>query len=401
MSAQHVLVLNCGSSSLKFAILNTQTGEELISGLAEKLASDAPHIKYKLNGEKHLINLEPNAAHQRAISQLVSLVKDNQLADSLIAVGHRVVHGGEHFTESVLIDDEVLGAIEKTASLAPLHNPANLQGIHAAQQAFSDLPQIAVFDTAFHQTMENTQFLYPLPYSLYQQHGVRRYGFHGTSHYYVSQQAIQLLELENQHSRLVSAHLGNGCSVCAILNGKSVDTSMGLTPLEGVVMGTRSGDIDPGLFTFLHQQLNYSAAEIDQLLNKQSGLLGISELSNDCRTIEEAHLAGNGQATLAIEIFCYRLAKQIAAYLVPLGGLDGLIFTGGIGENSNIIREKVLYHLAFLGLHIDTERNFAARFGNTGQINDSQDAISALVIPTNEEWVICQDAARIAQELPA
>ncbi|MGJ8485029.1 acetate kinase [Pseudoalteromonas sp. SYSU M81236] len=394
----HVLVLNCGSSSLKFAILDATTSDEVISGLAERLGSDTPSIKYKYNGEKKLIELAKGQAHDAAIAELVKLVNNLGLADNLIAVGHRVVHGGEHFTESVLIDDDVLAAIEKTATLAPLHNPANLLGIRTAKQAFSALPQIAVFDTAFHQTMPNIAYLYALPYSLYKEHGVRRYGFHGTSHYYVAGEAAKLLGKEREQTNVISAHLGNGCSVCAIKDGKSVDTSMGLTPLEGLVMGTRSGSIDPGLFTFLTQQLNYTAQEIDDLLNKQSGLLGISELSNDCRTIEEAAVEGHPQANLALDIFCYRLAKQIAAFLVPLQRLDALIFTGGIGENSDIIRDKVITQLGFLGLECDEDANLAARFGKEGLISKGQAHAKAFVIPTNEEWVIANDAARIAQE---
>ncbi|WP_462179867.1 acetate kinase [Pseudoalteromonas gelatinilytica] len=397
-SPQHVLVLNCGSSSLKFAILDATTSDEVISGLAERLGSDTPSIKYKYNGEKQLIELAKGQAHDAAIAELVKLVNELGLADNLIAVGHRVVHGGEHFTESVLIDDNVLTAIEKTAALAPLHNPANLLGIRTAQQAFSTLPQIAVFDTAFHQTMPNIAYLYALPYSLYKEHGVRRYGFHGTSHYYVAGEAAKLLGKEREQTNVISAHLGNGCSVCAIKDGKSVDTSMGLTPLEGLVMGTRSGSIDPGLFTFLTQQLNYSVQEIDDLLNKQSGLLGISELSNDCRTIEEAAVEGHPQANLALDIFCYRLAKQIAAFLVPVQRLDALIFTGGIGENSDIIRDKVITQLGFLGLECDEAANLAARFGKEGLISKGKAHAKAFVIPTNEEWVIANDAACIAKE---
>ncbi|MCQ8881729.1 acetate kinase [Pseudoalteromonas shioyasakiensis] len=397
-SPHHVLVLNCGSSSLKFAILDATTSDEVISGLAERLGSDTPSIKYKYNGEKQLIELAKGQAHDAAINKLVYLVKNLGLEDKLVAVGHRVVHGGEHFTESVLIDNDVLIEIEKTAALAPLHNPANLLGIRTAQQAFSTLPQIAVFDTAFHQTMPKIAYLYALPYSLYKEHGVRRYGFHGTSHYYVAGEAAKLLGKERQQTNVISAHLGNGCSVCAIKDGKSVDTSMGLTPLEGLVMGTRSGSIDPGLFTFLTQQLNYSVQEIDDLLNKQSGLLGISELSNDCRTIEEAAVEGHPQANLALDIFCYRLAKQIAAFLVPLQRLDALIFTGGIGENSDIIRDKVILHLGFLGLECDEAANLAARFGKEGLISKGQAHVKAFVIPTNEEWVIANDAARIAKE---
>ncbi len=399
MSVQHVLVLNCGSSSLKFAVMNAKNGEELLTGLAERLLNDDATIKYKIDGSKHQNALPCNADHKVAIDTLVALINERALAENIIAVGHRVVHGGEHFTGSQVITNEVLAAIEQTAQLAPLHNPANLTGIEAAQAAFPALPQVAVFDTAFHQTMPKHAYLYALPYSLYKEHGVRRYGFHGTSHNYVSAEAAKALALPTDEHRIITAHLGNGCSVCAIKNGVSVDTSMGLTPLEGVVMGTRSGDIDPGLFDFLTAQLGYSAEDVSTMLNKQSGLLGISELSNDCRTIEEAYLEGHEQATLALDIFCYRLAKQIAAYLVPLSGLDALVFTGGIGENSDIIRAKVLAHLSFLGWQVDAQKNTDARFGNAGIITTDSSPITALVIPTNEEWMICQDAARLAQEV--
>lgn len=396
--AKHVLVLNCGSSSLKFAILNAATSEEIFSGLGERLGENTPLLKYTFQGEKKRIELGKNHTHEHAINTLVKLINDHQLADNLIAVGHRIVHGGEHFTQSVIIDDNVIRGITHAAALAPLHGHANLIGIEGAKTAFKGLPQIAVFDTAFHQSMDKTAFLYALPYNLYKEHGIRRYGFHGTSHYYVANQAANALNIPISSSHFITAHLGNGCSVCAIKQGKSVDTSMGLTPLEGVIMGTRSGDIDPGLFNFLTTELNYSAQQIDNLLNKQSGLLGISELSNDCRTIEEAALKGNKQAQLALDMFCYRLAKQIAAYMVPLQRLDALVFTGGIGENSDVIREKVVAQLAFLGVDCNEEANKHARFGTQGIISSAKAMTKVLVIPTNEEWVIAQDAAKLAQE---
>ncbi len=397
-SPQHVLVLNCGSSSLKFAILDAQTSDEIISGLAERLGSDTPSLKYKFQGKKTQLELAEGQAHAHAIDTLVKLIKDHNLAENLIAIGHRVVHGGEHFTQSVLIDESVIAGITKAATLAPLHGHANLLGIAAAQASFEGLPQIAVFDTAFHQTMEQVAYLYALPYKLYTEYGVRRYGFHGTSHYYVASETAKLLDKPLEHSNFISAHLGNGCSVCAIKEGKSVDTSMGLTPLEGLMMGTRSGDIDPGLFNFLTTQLNYSAAQIDDLLNKESGLLGVSELSNDCRTIEDAAVAGNQRAMLALDMFCYRLAKQIAAFMVPVQRLDALIFTGGIGENSDIIRQKVIKQLGFLGLDCDEQANLNARFGSQGIISSAHANTMAVVMPTNEEWVIARDAANIAQE---
>jgi len=397
--SQHVLVLNCGSSSLKFAIIDANDGHEIISGLAERLGADAPSIKYKYNGAKTVIELGANQAHGEAINTLVTLIKDHNLDEYLIAVGHRVVHGGEHFTKSVLIDDAVIEGITKASSLAPLHGHANLLGISSAQNSFKGLPQVAVFDTAFHQTMDEVAYLYALPYKLYTDYGVRRYGMHGTSHYYVAGQTAKLLNQPIEQSNFISAHLGNGCSVCAIKDGKSVDTSMGLTPLAGIVMGTRSGDIDPGLFNFLTTQLDYNAKQIDNLLNQESGLLGISELSNDCRTIEEAAVAGHKKAQLALDIFCYRLAKQIAAYMVPLQRLDALIFTGGIGENSDIIRANVIKQLGYLGLNCDEQANLNACFGTQGIISTSDKIPKAVVMPTNEEWVIALDAANIVKEL--
>lgn len=397
--SQNVLVLNCGSSSLKFAIIDATSGAEYLSGLAERLSEQSPQVKINQQGQKNVIKLDAGSQHQNAIEVIVAEIKRRELVADLIAVGHRVVHGGETFTGSVIIDQDVIKAIEQNQKLAPLHNPANLLGIKIASDAFTDLPQIAVFDTAFHQSMPKHAYLYPLPYTLYKDSGIRRYGFHGTSHYFVSREAAALLNLDIDKANFITAHLGNGCSVTAIKNGQSVDTSMGLTPLEGLVMGTRCGDLDPGIIHYLTSQLDYSSEQVNQLLNKESGLFGISQLSNDCRTIEQAVETGDKQAELALDIFCYRLAKYIASYLVPLGKLDALIFTGGIGENSSLIREKVVNHLAFLNLTIDESANLAARFGKSGVIASNQNGCRALVVPTNEEWVIAQDAATLTESI--
>ncbi|WP_341501411.1 acetate kinase [Gallaecimonas sp. GXIMD4217] len=394
-----VLVLNCGSSSLKFAIVDGDSGQEQLSGLAECLGQMDARIKYKADGQKRQVALAENAGHGEALGFLVEhiLAEFPELKKALVAVGHRVVHGGERFTGSVAIDDEVIKGIEACADLAPLHNPANLEGIRAAMAAFPALPQVAVFDTAFHQSMPPVAYTYALPYHLYRDHGIRRYGFHGTSHYFVSREAAQMLGKPVEELRLVSAHLGNGASVCAIKGGKSVDTSMGLTPLEGLVMGTRSGDLDPSIIFHLMDNLDHSAGEVKAMLNKASGLLGVSELTNDCRGIEEAAAEGHGGAMLALNLFCYRLAKYIASYAVPLKGLDGIIFTGGIGENSDVIRAQVLEHLAAFGFELDDEANLAARFGQAGIITKGQGP-KALVVPTNEEGVIARDALAIAEE---
>ncbi|MBO2603242.1 acetate kinase [Shewanella algae] len=399
MSKKLVLVLNCGSSSLKFAVMDALTGDDQISGLAECFGLENSRIKWKHNGEKHEAALGAFTAHREAVEFIVNqiLAPLPELASQILAVGHRIVHGGEKFTRSVIIDDQVIKGIEDCASLAPLHNPAHLIGIRAAMASFPSLPQVAVFDTAFHQSMPEHAFVYALPYKLYREHGIRRYGMHGTSHLFVSREAAKVLGKELADTNVICAHLGNGASVTAVKGGKSMDTSMGLTPLEGLVMGTRCGDIDPSIIYHLVHQLGYTLEEVNNLLNKQSGLLGISELTNDCRGIEEGYAEGHKGATLALEIFCYRLAKYIASYTVPLGRLDAVVFTGGIGENSDIIRKKVLELLSIFNFQVDNERNLAARFGNGGIITKDEGTL-AMVIPTNEEWVIAEDAISLIEE---
>lgn len=396
MNPRLVLVLNCGSSSLKFALINTHTQQQIVSGLGDALGSDSPVLTWKMDGEKHARSLAAGDNHAPAIAALVSMLKEHGFDQQLVAVGHRVVHGAEKFSNSVVINDQVLEQIHQAAKLAPLHNPANIIGIEAAQNAFNGLPQVAVFDTAFHQSIPERAYLYALPRSLHRDQGIRRYGFHGTSHYFVSRQAAGILNRPVGELNLITAHLGNGASVTAIKQGKSVDTSMGLTPLEGLVMGTRCGDLDPAIIQFLVDQLGYSQQQVNTMLNKESGLLGISELSNDCRAIEEAAAEGHEGAQLALEIFCYRLAKYIASYTVPLGSLDALIFTGGIGENSSTIRARVLELLTIFGFTLDDQANLDARFGNQGIISGATGP-TAMVIPTDEELVIAQDAIKLIQ----
>ncbi|WP_299788557.1 acetate kinase [uncultured Shewanella sp.] len=393
MSNKLVLVLNCGSSSLKFAIIDALTGDDQISGLAECFGLEDSRIKWKVDGKKQEASLGAFTAHREAVEYIVTdiLGEHPQIAEQIHAIGHRIVHGGEKFTQSVIIDESVIQGIEDCAALAPLHNPAHLIGIRAAQASFPELPQVAVFDTAFHQTMPEKAFIYALPYKLYRENAIRRYGMHGTSHLFVSREAAKAIGKDIKDTNIICAHLGNGASVTAIKGGKSVDTSMGMTPLEGLVMGTRCGDIDPSIIHHLVSRLGYTLDEVNNLMNKQSGLLGISELTNDCRGIEEGYENGHKGATLALEIFCYRLAKYIASYTVPLGKLDAVVFTGGIGENSDLIRAKVLNLLEIFNFEVDDERNKAARFGNQGQITTDNGTI-ALVIPTNEEWVIAEDA---------
>ncbi|WP_108651688.1 acetate kinase [Dongshaea marina] len=398
MSSKLVLVLNCGSSSLKFAIIDASNGDEKLSGLAECFGLADARIKWKLDGEKGNAELGNGAAHNEALDFIINTIlpQKPELAEGLIAIGHRVVHGGEKFTKSVVITDEVLKGIEECASLAPLHNPAHVIGIEAAIKSFANLPQVAVFDTAFHQTMPEQAFMYAIPAELYREHGIRRYGMHGTSHLFIAQEAAERLNKPVSETNIISCHLGNGASVCAIKDGQSVDTSMGLTPLEGLVMGTRSGDLDPAIIFYLTNTLGYTLEDVNSMLHKKSGLLGLSELTNDCRGIEEGYAEGHKGATLALEVFCYRLAKYVASYSVPLGRLDAIVFTGGIGENSNLIRQKVLEHLAIFGFKVDDEKNAAARFGNEGVITADNSPV-AMVIPTNEEWVIASDAMKLTQ----
>lgn len=396
---QTVLVLNCGSSSLKFAIINPTTGQQYLSGLAEALTLPEASISWRFgdDGQKQKANLTAGADHTAALTFLEESVLHGQsdLLHSLVAVGHRVVNGGEYFSAPVEVTDEVEAVIEKCIPLAPLHNPAHLLGIRAARRLFSSLPHVLVFDTAFHQTMPAAAFRYALPDELYHEHGVRRYGMHGTSHYYVALKAAEQLDQSLEQTNVITAHLGNGASVCAVKNGKSMDTSMGMTPLEGLMMGTRCGNVDPSIVFFMVDELGYTLEQVKEILNKKSGLLGISGKTSDFRGITEGLEAGDEKATLAFEMFCYRLAKFIASYYVTLGRVDALVFTGGIGENSLLMRRRVLELLAPFGFVEDEQGNEAARFGHGGVITKA-DSAKAFVIPTNEELVIAQSAAKFA-----
>ena len=401
MSNNLVLVLNCGSSSLKFAILDPTTGAEYLSGLAECFSLPEARIKWKYAGNKQEAALGAGASHSEALAFIVEhiLASAPELSEKISSIGHRIVHGGEHLTQSVVITEETIKAIEQAICFAPLHNPAHLIGIREAFKNFPALAtkNVAVFDTAFHQTMPEESYLYALPYELYQQHGIRRYGAHGTSHFYVSREAAKQLDKPVESLNVITCHLGNGGSVAAIRNGRCVDTSMGLTPLEGLVMGTRSGDIDPAIIFYLHDNLGMSVAEINQLLTKESGLLGLTGVTSDCRYVED-NFADKPEAKRALEVFCHRLAKYIGGYSAMMEGrLDAVVFTGGIGENSAKIRECTIAKLALLNLFVDANKNLAARFGESGAIH-REGSCPILVIPTNEEWVIAQDAASLTAQ---
>ena len=406
----NILVLNCGSSSLKFQLMATDleriadnTDKRLAHGQIERIGG-AAIITLTAEGESSRRSAEPIKDMRSAVETVIRWIasKDSgvdsikSLAD-VHAVGHRVVHGGEKFTESAIITDEVLRVIEECIELAPLHNPANIKGITAAREVFGrGVPQIAVFDTAFHQTLPEHAFLYALPYQLYRRHKIRRYGFHGTSHRYVAYRYRQLEKIEREKVNIITLHLGNGCSAAAIKGGDSIDTSMGMTPLEGLVMGTRSGDFDPAIIDFIAAKEGLSALEIESLINKQSGLLGLSGLTNDMRELlAEAAENGDRRARLAIEIFCYRAAKYIGSYLAAMNGADAIVFTGGIGENSPEVRRLICEKLGWMGIEIEPPLNEKLSGGGEGIISTDSARLKVYVIPTNEELLIARDTARL------
>ena len=388
-------MLNSGSSSLKFAVIEPKSGHRLLTGVGERLASREPVLRLSGLGSGAVEEWLPGGTHQEVVARVLSLVGEAEVDGMrLLGAGHRVVHGGERFAASVLLDDAVVSAVRSFSHLAPLHNPANLAGIEAVSALLPNLPQVAVFDTAFHHTMPPHAFRYAVPEEWYTQHGVRRYGFHGTSHRFVSQQAATLLGRPVSELRLVTAHLGNGCSATAVRDGVSIDTTMGLTPLDGLVMGTRSGDVDPGLIAYLAERTGMGLDRLTQALNTESGLLGLSGLSNDMRTVVAAAADGNERARLALDVFAHRLAKAIAGLVVGLGRLDALVFTGGIGENSPVVRSMVLNRLGFLGLAEDPQAN--ARHGqNTAGRISVDGPVLALVVATDEELLIARDTARV------
>ena len=411
----NVLVLNCGSSSLRFQIIETNqdlidrdADRRLARGLVERIGSHAL-ITLEASGQPKARQDAPLRDQRAAIDLILRWIVSpeariegiSSLAD-IHAVGHRVVHGGERFRASVRIDGTVLAGIEECVDLAPLHNPSNLKGIRAAQDLLgTGVPQVAVFDTAFHSTMPETAYLYGIPYQLYRRHRIRRYGFHGTSHRYVAYRYRTMLGIPRETVNIITLHLGNGCSACAIKNGDSVDTSMGFTPLEGLVMGTRSGDVDPSLIEFLSHQEGMSLPEIDALLNKQSGLLGLSGLTSDMRELlEEEAEHHDRRAGLAIDIFCARVRKYIGAYHAVLGGASALVFTGGIGENSARVRARIVGGLERLGLVLDAKRNEGLSPGAEGEITTEGSTIRAYVIPTNEELLIARDTFRVVTDAP-
>lgn len=397
-----ILVINCGSSSVKYQLVDTAEGVALVKGSVERIGmSGAVLTLARSDGHSGKFGLEI-LDHTVAIEQILTylvhpkhgVIKDKSEVD---AVGHRVVHGGQQFTENVLIDEEVLAKIRQCIELAPLHNPHNIRGINAALRNLPGVPQVAVFDTAFHSSLPRQAYLYPLPYVLYRRYEIRRYGFHGTSHFYVYNRAVELLGKKPGELKVITAHLGNGCSITAVDGGRSVDTSMGLTPLEGLVMGTRCGDIDPSIILHVMGREELNLSEANTLLNKHSGLQGLSGISSDMRDLIEESEKGDERATLAIEVYCYRLRKYIGAYAAAMGGLDAVVFTAGVGENSALVRRMSCEGLEFLGLELDEEANAEAG-GKETDISTKDSRVRALVIPTNEELVIARDTEKIVNE---
>ena len=397
-----VLVINCGSSSLKYQLIDMATEESLAQGLVERIGIEGSVLTQKVEGKDKYIVKEEMKDHKDAIRLvLAALVDENngviKSMDEISAVGHRVVHGGEKYKESVVINDEVKANIEECFKLAPLHNPANMIGIKACEELMPNTPMVAVFDTAFHGTMPEDAYLYALPYELYEKHGIRKYGFHGTSHKYVSQTCAEVMGKDIKDLKIITCHLGNGASLCAVKNGVSVDTSMGFTPLEGVAMGTRCGNIDPAIVTFLMKEEGLSVDEVNDLLNKKSGVLGISGISSDFRDIEDAAFnKGNRRAQLALRIFEYKIRTTIGAYAAAMGGVDAIVFTAGVGENGPETREKCLEGLEFLGVEIDREANNVR--GKVREISKAGCKVKAFVIPTNEELVIARDTLELIKK---
>ncbi len=393
----NVLVINCGSSSLKFQLINSESEQVLAKGLCERIGIDG-RLTYQPAGGEKAISEKAMPTHTEAIQFVIDALTDEKTGvvkslDEIGAVGHRVVHGGEKFTRSVVITDEVKAAIEECNDLAPLHNPANLIGINACQSLMPNTPMVAVFDTAFHQTMPERAYMYGLPYEYYEKYKVRRYGFHGTSHSFVSKRAAELVGKPYDAVKTVVCHLGNGASICAVENGKSVDTSMGLTPLEGLVMGTRSGDIDPAIMEFIAKKEGLDIAGLMNVLNKKSGVEGISGVSSDFRDLDNAADEGNNRAKIALEVFIYRVAKYVGAYAAAMNGVDVIAFTAGIGENAGNVRAGVCKYLGYLGIEINEEAN--KKRGEEITISTADSKVKVMVVPTNEELAIARDTVAL------
>ena len=398
-----ILVLNCGSSSVKYKLIDTDTDKTLAEGGVEKIGLPDGFLKFKkADGSKEITDLGLTD-HKGAVQAILNNLTDAKTGciksyDEIDAVGHRVVHGAEKFNKSVLITDEVIQQVKDCYNLAPLHNPANITGIEAITALMPNVPQVGVFDTAFHQTMPAKSYMYALPYRFYKEDGVRRYGFHGTSHRYVSARACEFLGLDITKQKIITCHIGNGGSITAVLYGKSVDTSMGLTPTEGLMMGTRVGDVDPGALTYLMKRHNMTVDDLQKIINKESGMVGVSEISSDMREIENAVNEGNERAKMALDMYEQRIIKYVGAYAAEMGGVDVIVFTGGVGENQTGVRENVCAPLAFMGVEIDKELNSRTR-GTETELSTPTSKVKVVVIPTDEELMIARDTREIVSSL--
>ncbi|MEI3174110.1 MAG: acetate kinase [Lachnospiraceae bacterium] len=394
----NVLVVNCGSSSLKFQLINSDTEAVAAKGLCERIGIDGRLVYQPAGGEKEITEA-PMPTHTEAIQMVLDALVNPKTGvlkslDEVEAIGHRVLHGGSKITQSVIINDEVISVIDECCDLGPLHNPANLMGIRACMELMPGKPNVAVFDTAFHQTMPPKAYRYAIPTKYYEKYAVRKYGFHGTSHSFVSKETIKYLGLDKDNSKVIVCHLGNGASISAVENGKCVDTSMGLTPLEGLIMGTRSGDLDPAVLEFVCKKENIDVKEMVRILNKESGVMALSNgLSSDFRDLEEAMDNGNEAAKLAIDAFCYRVAKYVGSYVAAMNGVDAIAFTGGIGENADVVRAKVLSYLGYLGIKMDPEMN--KKRGENFVLSTEDSKVKVAVIPTNEELAICRETVEL------
>lgn len=398
-----VLIINSGSSSIKYQLFEIEKKSLLAKGSVEKIGMQGSFLQNTRDDGDEVQLVGEIVDHQAGIEYILGVLiskKHGSISalEDVNAIGHRVVHGGETFKGSVLINDEVIKKIEEVAELAPLHNPPNLKGIYAVNYLLPNLPQVAVFDTAFHQTMPDYAYMYAIPYSLYKKYGLRRYGFHGTSHKYVSQKACDMLNVDFRKQRIITCHLGNGASVAAIKHGKSVDTSMGLTPVEGMIMGTRSGDLDLGVLTFIMNKEEIRVQEANTLINKHSGMLGISGVSSDMREVQKAAIDGHKRSLLALKMYSYRIKKYLGAYCAAMEGMDIVVFTGGIGENDITTRYDACKNMEFLGIDIDKEKNDKILHGKEGIISKEGSKVKVVVIPTNEELVIAQETVRILKE---
>ena len=392
-----VLVINCGSSSLKYQLIDSETEQVLAKGLCERIGIDG-RLTHRPTGKDKVEIEAPMPNHTEAVSLVLKHLTDPEVGvigslEEIGAVGHRIVHGGEKFASSTVLTDEVIAEIEKVSDLAPLHNPANLIGIRACMELMPGVPMVGVFDTAFHQTMPEVAYLYGLPYEYYEKYGVRRYGFHGTSHSFVSKRVAEILGKDVKELKTIVCHLGNGASICAVCGGKSVDTSMGFTPLEGLVMGTRSGDLDPAILEYVAGKENLTLAQIETVLNKKSGVAGVSGVSSDFRDLGKTAEEGNHRAAVAVDMFAYRVAKYVGAYAAAMNGVDVIAFTAGIGENDISMRAKILSYLGFLGVKLDAEKNNIR--GEERVISTEDSTVLAMVVPTNEELAICRETVAL------